>query len=446
MSTLQKIKQFLFSNTSSGQIIVKNTIWLFGGQLISRLLRIAIVIYAARVLGVESWGAFSYALGIAAFLTIFSDIGINALITREASRNPEMRDQYLATAFFTKLGLLTFFVIGVIFFFPYLTTIEEAIIIMPILIFVFAFDTIRDLGSALSRALEKMEIEASVTIFTNFTIVVLGFLLLYQSPTSTSLAYAYTIGSGLGLIVIWYSLRNHLNHLFKNFKGGLIKPILGAAWPFGLLGLIGAITLNTDIIMLGWMKSAHEVGLYAAAQKPIQLLYIIPTLIATSIFPRMAKFAKTDRLQTRHLLTEYGSFLVLFSIPIILLGILFGGSFMHLLFGQEYASATLTFQILMFTIAIVYPSILVANAIFAYNEQRQFVRFVFTALFGNILFNLLLIPSFGIEGAAISTILTQLITNTLMWRAIKKVNGFSVFSLFRQIPNTFKRLLQGNVL
>src|SRR3972149_7577669 len=150
------ILNFLFKNGSAGQTIAKNTFWLFFGQIMSRLLRAAIVIYAARVLGAASWGAFSYALGIAAFLTIFSDIGINALITKEASRNPELKDKYIATAFWTKLVLTAFFIIATFLVFPYLTNIPEAAAIMPILIFVFAFDTLRDLGSALTRALEKM--------------------------------------------------------------------------------------------------------------------------------------------------------------------------------------------------------------------------------------------------------------------------------------------------
>ena len=82
------LKDWLFQNRGDHQTIAKNTIWLLIGQISSRLLRSAIVIYAARILGAESWGAFSYALGIATFLTTFSDIGINALITKEASRQP----------------------------------------------------------------------------------------------------------------------------------------------------------------------------------------------------------------------------------------------------------------------------------------------------------------------------------------------------------------------
>jgi len=428
-----KIIHWLLNNKSAGQTIAKNTFWLFAGQMTSRFLRAAIVIYAARVLGAESWGAFSYALGIAAFLTIFSDIGINALITKEAARHPELKDRYLSTAFFTKIGLLAIFIITTVIFFPYLTKIEEAAAIMPILIFVFAFDTLRDLGSALSRALEKMQIEAGIQIFTNFAIVLLGFAFLAVMPSPRSLAFAYAIGSGLGLIAIFYILREHFQNLFGNFHKELIRPILATAWPFGLMGLMGAIMLNTDIIMLGWLRSALEVGYYSAAQKPVQLLYILPTLLATSIFPILARLAKSAADEGKGILEKYVGRVILISIPITLIGVLFPGLIINLLFGGEYSPAIETFRLLMLTVVIVYPSTLIGNAIFAYDHQKAFIGFVLIAVFGNVLFNLIFIPPFGIEGAAIATILTQLLTNALIWRKAKKITGLRVWPAIKKL-------------
>lgn len=424
---LRNLKSWLFNNQTLGQTIAKNTFWLFTGQLVSRLFRAAIVIYAARVLGAASWGAFSYALGIAAFLTIFSDIGINALITKEASRNPELKNQYLSTAFFTKLGLLAVFVIGTIAFFPHLTKIEEAAMIMPILIFVFAFDTLRDLGSALSRALEKMEIEAGVQIFTNLTIVILGFLLLTANPISRSLAFAYAIGSGIGLLAILYVLRDHFKNIFNNFSAALIKPIIGTAWPFALLGIMGAILLNTDIIMLGWLRTPEEVGYYSAAQKTIYLLYILPALLASGIFPAMARLAKNEPEKAKTLLEKSLALVFIAAVPIALIGFFFGAPIINLLFGAEYSPAISTFKILMATILIVYPSTILGNAIFAYDHQKSFVWIVGLTFVTNVVLNFIFIPSFGIEGAAIGTILTQLITNSLIWRKMKRISNFDIW-------------------
>ena len=422
----QKIQAFLFTNGDLRQTIAKNTLWLFLGQVLGRVLRAAVVIYAARVLGAGSWGAFSYALGIAAFLTIFSDIGINALITKEASRNPELKDRYLSTAFFVKLVLLLIFTLGVIIFFPYLTNIPEAAAIMPILIFVFAFDTLRDLGSALSRALEKMEIEGGVSIFTNLAITVAGFFALYYFGTSYSLSLAYAAGSGAGFIAIFYILRHHFRNIFKNFTPSLIKPIFQTAWPFGLLGLLGAIMLNTDIIMLGWMRTPHEVGYYSAAQKLILLAYVLPGLLASSTFPVMSRLAKTDPAKSRELLEKSLKLITLVSVPLIAGGLLLGGFVFNLLYGPEYASGLRTFQILLFSLIVVYPATLLGNALFAYDEQKYFLKFVVIATTTNALFNFALIPAYGIEGAAVSTIFTQIITNTFIYFKVKKVTG--VFS------------------
>jgi O-antigen/teichoic acid export membrane protein len=422
-----KIKSWLFHNQTIGQTIAKNAFWLFSGQLVSRLLRAAIVIYAARVLGAASWGAFSYALGVAAFLTIFSDIGINALITKETTRNPQLKDQYISTAFFTKLGLLTIFVAGVILFFPYLTNIEEAARIMPILIFVFAFDTLRDLGSAVSRALEQMQIESLVNIFTNLAIVVLGFIFLATYKSSTALAMAYAGGSGLGLIVIFYTLREHFKNLLSKFNKSLVKQILATAWPFGLMGLMGAIMLNTDIIMLGWLGSATEVGYYAAAQKPVQLLYVLPALLATSIFPILARMAQDDQNKAKKILERSVALAILVAIPTVILGVILANPIITILYGAEYFPAITTFQLLVITVLIVYPSSLIGNAIFAYDRQKSFVVFVVVATIGNIIFNILLIPPLGIVGAAISTVFTQLITNFLIWRKMKQINNFQIW-------------------
>ncbi len=417
----KKILGWLLNNRTTEQTIAKNTFWLFAGQIGSRLLRAIIVIYSARILGASSWGAFSYAIGIAAFLTIFSDIGINALITKEASRNPNLKNRYLSTALFIKLFLLIIFIIGVAIAAPYLSNIKEAAGLIPIIIFVFAFDTLRDLGSALSRAMEKMEIEAGINIFTNLAIVILGFTLLSISPTSQSLAIAYALGSGLGLVAIFFALRKHFSGLLKNFTFSLIKPIVTTAWPFGLMGLMGVVMLNTDIVMLGWLVPPEWVGFYSAAQKPIQLLYVLPALLASSVFPVMSRLAKSDPTALRLLLKKYTRIVLIVAVPVMILGFILAVPIITTLFGSAYLPAATSFRILILTVIIVYPATLIGNAIFAYDHHREFIKFSIAAILGNVVFNALLIPPLGIEGAAISTLFTQLITNAMIWRKARKI-------------------------
>jgi len=421
MKKISWVKDFLFKNTTTQQTIAKNTFWLFVGQMVSRFLRAGIVIYAARTLGIAGWGAFSYALGVATFLTTFSDIGINALITKEASRDTEKRDRYIATALILKLVLLLALCVLVFMLFPYLTNIEEAAAIMPILIFVFAFDTLRDLGSAISRALERMEIESLIQIFTNAVIVALGFIFLIHTPTSTSLAYAYAIGSGIGFVVNAYVLRHYFKNILENFKTTIIPEILRLAWPFGLMGVLGIMMLNTDIIMLGWLKGPSEVGFYSIAQKLIQLLYVIPTFFASSIFPAMSRTVRDNLPAFKNTLEKNISAVILIALPIVIFGIGMAHIIIEKIFGAMYVPSVPVFQILLFTVIMVYPSLLASNALFAADRQRVFMKFVAVGALSNIIFNAIFIPSLGAVGAAISTIVAQIITNFLIWRELKSL-------------------------
>ncbi len=418
---------------ATGKSIAKNTFWLFGGQVTGRLLRAAIVIYAARILGAASWGAFSYAISLAAFLTIFSDFGVNALLTREGVKSPELRQKYLATALFIKALLLLILVMGMFFFANSLTNLEGAAILMPMIVFVFVFDSLRDLGTAMARALEKMQIEAWVNIFTNLAITIFGFIFLSYSKTATSLAWAYAVGTGLGFLTIVYVLREYFKGLTKNFDKNLIKTIITSAWPFGLLGLMGVVMINTDILMLGWLTSAEETGFYSAAQRPIQLLYTAPILIAAAFFPTLTRLAKQGGQNFRSVFERGLTSIYLLAIPASLGGAILSRQIIELLYGNSYLSAAPTFAILSGTILTVFPATLIANAMFAHEKQKSLLGFVALGVLGNVFFNFLFIPLWGMEGAALSTFLNQIIINAYLWQQLRKVSPFSVLPRLTKI-------------
>ena len=102
MTIIKRLKSLLFENKGLRQTITKNVFWLSISQFGSRLIRAVIIIYAARALGTAEYGVFSYLLGLAGFFTIFGDIGINQIITREMAKKPERQSIYFSTAFWMK--------------------------------------------------------------------------------------------------------------------------------------------------------------------------------------------------------------------------------------------------------------------------------------------------------------------------------------------------------
>ncbi len=427
MELVTKIKSWILKDRGISPTVAKNTAWLFAGQIFGRLTRVAIVIYAARILGPASWGAFSYVMGLVAFLTIFADVGISAIVTREASRDAEAGNKYFSTAFFIKILILFF---GAAIFFvgsPFITKIEEAKLLFPVAALILVLDSLRNFGFSISRAKEKMNWEGGNEILTNGAITAFGFIALYLSPNSLSLITSYALAIGLGFLVIASQLKSYFKNLVTHFDRTLVKKILAMSWPFALFSSLGAIMINTDLIMLGWLRSAEEVGWYAAAQRPVMFLYIFPALFATSLFPTFSRLAEKNKDIFREILKTAVKIALFAALPITLFSVIFGNQIIQLLFGQEYLNSVLSFQILAVTFLIIFPSALINNAIFASNRQRDFIIFALVGSIGNIALNLILIPVWGIAGCAVSTLITQLIANSLMWIKIRSIAGFKLF-------------------
>lgn len=421
---MQKIKDFLFKNESLRQTVLKNTFWMAFGHTGSRLIRAILIIYAARVLGVAGYGVFSYALSLAGFFTIFADIGLTPFLTRESARNPEQRKEFLSTALFIKFFFIAISSLIILFGAPAIARLEGAKILFPIIVFLFAFDTLRDFFFSLTRSIEKMELEAGVNILTNTAILVLGGAALILAPTAKNLTIGYALGTGVGLFVLLFVLREHLKGIWNNFRKELIKPILTEAWPFALNALLGTIMLNTDLLMLGWLKGAEEVGLYSAGQKVILLLYLLPGFLAVSLFPSFSRLAREDKERFRSIFEQGLRLIFLMAFPIVVGGVLLAPKIISFLYGNPYLPATPAFSILLLTPLLVFPGILFSNAIFAYDRQRLFVGFVALGAIGNVVFNAFLIPRYDIFGAAIATLLAQILANGFNFLAMKKIQEF----------------------
>ncbi|MFA5084172.1 MAG: flippase [Candidatus Paceibacterota bacterium] len=429
-----RIKKFLFENQSLRQTVMKNAFWLNFGEITSRLIRAVVIIYAARIIGAAGYGVFSYALNLAGLFTIFSDIGISSILTREAAKNPETRTQYLSTAFFIKLCLIASSVIMVIFIAPFFTKIKESVPLLPVIALLLAFDSLRDFAFSFVRALEKMQVEAGIKIFTNTAIVALGFLALFISATSRSFTIGYTLGSGLGLAAAIWTLRKEFGKVFSHFRKELIYPILSSAWPFALFGLLGGIMINTDMIMLGWFQPARDLGFYAAAYKPVQLFWIFPALLASSFFPILSRLAYKDDGKFRLIFEKSMAAVFLVGLPLVAGGLILGRDFIRIIFGNEYLPAVSCFRILLLTVLLVFPGSLIGNAVFCYDKQKSLIGYFLLGALGNVAFNFLFIPVWGINGAAIATIFTQIISNGFSWRKMKRINDFHAF---RHLPKIF---------
>ena len=424
---LSKISNIFFTNQTTSQTIVKNTFWLGVSQIASRLLRVAIVIYAARLLGAYDYGVFAYALGISGILSvIFSDIGVNRILVKEAIQSPNKRLQYIATAFAIKMVLLLFTGLILVGIAPYFSKIVEAKILLPITALLLILDGIRDFGYAVIRSLEKMEWEALVNVITNITTILMAGIAITYQPTPMVLIIAYTTASFIGTSIIAIGLRRTIAKIKVNFQSNLIKPIMINAWPFAVINLLWSAVMYTDIIMLGWLTTATEVGFYSAAQRPIQLLLALPAVISASILPSLSRFANQNQEKFKQVMEQALAITMLIAFPLMAGGMALAQQLIPLVYGTDYIGAIAPFQLLAASILITFPTLLIYHAIIANNLQKKFILQMATGAIMNIALNWWLIPREGVVGAALATIISQFIAYGWIYINIQKTFRFSL--------------------
>ncbi len=406
--------------------IIKNAFWLFSGQAIGRVLRAILIIVAARVLGATNWGVFAYAMSLTATFTVLSDIGINALLVRENNRNSKLITKYLATGLVVKLSLIFALSVFIALFQNIIVRVPGAIIFIPLIIIIFILDSLRNFVSALARSLERMDIEARGQIVTNASIVGFGLLFLSICPTSGALVLSYVVGTFIGLMAIFIPLRNYFRGLIKEFNRKLVKEIIVSAWPFGMVSLMGIIMINTDILVLGAMTSSTEIGLYAAAQKPVQLLYLIPSLLVAAFFPTLSREAG-DINQFRATLEKGLRSVYLFAIPLSIGGVLAARSVISFLYGPEFSMSYLSFALLSLTFLFVFPLSFFTSALFAQNKQKSFYGYLAIGVLMNVILNIIFIPYIGIAGCALATLIVQILLFIYGITMLKKTLSFRVF-------------------
>lgn len=430
----QKIKSFLFENKTARQTVAKNTVWLSISNFGGRFIKAAIVIYGARVLGTAGYGVFSYAVTLAGFFTLFVDPGINSVLIREGAKaSPQERQTLFSTTLLMKAAVIAASVLVVVLVAPFFSTLPGAKVLLPFVALIIIFDGTREFLSSLFRAEEKMQWDAAAFLSTSLGVVIFGFIFLIRSATPLSFTSAYAAGTAVGaLLAIWF-LRNNFGKILAGASLKRMVSILKTAWPFAITSALGILFTNTDILVISWMRTAAEVGIYAAAIRIVQVLYIVPTIIQLSTLPIFARLAKHDPQKFRFVLERTISLIFLISVPLSLGGAILGRGIMQLVFGSAYIAGAAAFAILMLGLSFDYAGGVISNAVFAYDHQKSLIICSAIGGIGNVVFDLLLIPHWGMAGSAVATLIAQVLSNTYLWYAMKKLNQFHIVARIRKI-------------
>ena len=233
-------------------------------------------------------------------------------------------------------------------------------------------------------------------------------MILRQAPLIAFvwITFAEAVLVACGLLAI-YSKRGGYLSAWKP-RIARAKKLLRNSWPFMMAGLAVMTYMRIDQIMLGGMLGPEAVGVYTAAVGISEVWYFIPMLVVSSISPSIIK-AKNQSLQLYHQRLQWlYRLLVMLCLLIAIPMTVLSSALITLLYGSGYEQAGPVLAIHIWAGIPVALGVASSQALLVENLQLySFYRTLIGCIL-NILLNLLLIPSLGIVGAAVATVISYL--------------------------------------
>lgn len=394
---------------------LNNTSWIVGGKIIQMLISLIITSITARYLGPSNYGIINYTNAYVSFLVSLCSLGLNGIIVKELVLNRGKEGELIGTAIVMR------FIAGIISMFS-LILIMKYILVEDTLIIKVAF------------------LQSVSVLFSSFDIINFWYQSNLQSKYSTIIQTIAYVGMSIYRIIIlilnkdvtWFAFAVSLDtiiiaillvysyYINKNKSQGFsfsfywVKILLKQSYPFILSSIMVTIYGQMDKIMIGNMMDEKSVGLYSVAITITGLWSFIPIAFLDSARPLiMEAKAKNQTLYIKRLKQLY-AFIIWMSIAYAVGMCIFSKIIILILYGEKYLAAQSALIITVWYCIFSYLGS--AKNIWIICEQKMKYETLFTIIGAlcNVCLNFLLIPKFGIVGAAIATLLTQIITNFLI--------------------------------
>jgi len=394
--------------------ILNNIIWLFFDKFIRLGVGLLVSVWIARYLGPGQFGLLSYALAFVALFTAVANLGLYGIVVRDLVQDPANADTTMGTSFvLSVLGGFSAFCLSLLAI-SYARPDDELakfiIVLLSLLMGFKATDVVRYWFE--SQVQSKYVVWMENSTFLAISTVKIG-LIVAEAPLM-AFVWAMFVESlivAVGLLGI-YTWRGGKLTAWR-FRFVRAKVLLKDSWPLILSGIAIMVYMRIDQIMLGQMLGDESVGIYSAAVRISEVWYFIPMAIAASVFPSIIEAKKQGEALYYQRLQKLNDLMVILALALAIPMTFLSDRFITLLFGSAYEMSGPVLAVHIWAGLFVFLGLASGKWFIIEGLQKySFYRTLSGALV-NIGLNLIMIPKFGIIGAAWATVISQACANVI---------------------------------
>jgi len=407
-----------------------------------------ISVILARILGPREYGIYAYAFAVVQLLVLVAQAGLPTLVMRETARGIAREEFALVKGLWRwATGVVLGVSSGIILIGSIVlqATAKDAtwgvkewtlfwgLFLVPVV-------ALSNVWAGALRGLQKIVSGLLVESYLRiaFFFAWLFICLVVGRWFAASDAMMFHVGAGGFALVLggWYLWRKMPEVLRKVFPQYAVRIWIVSALPLIFLGGVHIVNSQADILMLSWLTSDEEVGLYRVAAQMALFASFGLQAVNMVVAPRFARLHAMGRMQElERLMHRSGQVILGFNLLVALVFWLGGPLILRLFFGEEFVASYLVLLILLGGQVI---NSLVGSVGYLLNmtgHERQTAYGMSVAAVVNIFLNVLLIPRFGMFGAAIATACSIVVWNILLWHAVRKhlrINSLVLASLVKK--------------
>lgn len=411
--------------------VAKNASWIIACKVIQAVLALIINMLTARFLGPSNYGLLTYAASLVAFVVPIMELGFSNVLVQEIVNDPENEGKYLGTSMTLSVLSSICCIIGVVCFTCVANIGETTTIIVctlySLLLIFQALELIRFWFQA--KLLSKY-----TSIISLITYIIVSAYKAFLLITHKSVQW-FAISNALDFllisllsIVVYYRLGGKK----LQFSKTIASKMFNNSKHYIVSSMMVTIFAQTDKIMLKLMLGEEATGYYGAAVQCAALTSFVFVAIIDSFRPSIFESKNINNESFEHKLSMLYCVIIYLSLAQSVVMTLFAPIIIRILYGSDYFSAIPALQIVVWYTTFSYLGSIRNIWILANNKQRYLWIINLFGAIGNIVLNCILIPFFGIEGASLASLASQIFTNVIIgfiFSPIKDNNKYMISGL-----------------
>lgn len=398
------------NSAALAKTIFKNTFFITAGNLVFKLLNFLFMIYVVRRLGDDRFGQYNVVLAFVGLFQIFAELGISQYAMREISQDRSKTQVMFWNLLVLRL-LLGLIGIGAITAGAALSGYSpELVVAVFIYTLSFLLAAVQVPLETVLTAYERFDYVTVMGIVRQLVFAGLGAIFLFSG-----LGFTWLIIAGLLSIVpqivigVWAVRRHKLLAWRVTVDAASWGTLIRKGLPFGLISLTLIIAFSIDTVMLKYWYADNVVGWYNVAYNLVFSISFLMKGFKEAIVPSLARTFVRDPDEVKRWYFRTVKAGILLSLPASVGGMLVAYPLIRFLYTPDFEPSALALQILIWDTPFLIYTAFCGNMTTVISEEKAAARIYGINAAANVVLNLIAIPLWGFVGAAVVTVITDIV-------------------------------------